>query len=95
MTEVIIGLLGVLTAAISWYIESRKNDPLKKEIEQLQVDKAELLDKYARSVGRVKTLEKLTAKYKKELYERMDADDLVSAWNDGLLWDDEDPGETN
>ena len=97
MLEAFIALLGIIGTTLTWWVQKSKNDPLVLKIKQLELDQGELLDKYARSIGRVKTLEKLVIKYKKELYETMDANDLASAWNNGTLvfGDDEDPEDSN
>lgn len=96
MTEAIIALIGVLAAGISWWIERQKSDPLRGQVKQLQIDNAELLDKLARAIGRLKTLEKVVINQRKRLYETMDLEDFAAAWNDDSLWgDDEDPEDSN
>ena len=92
--EAILALVGAAATALTWWLKNKQQDPLRQRIKHYQVLHQELLDKYARSVGRVKTLEKLVLKYKKELYEEMDGDELIAAWNRGL-WDDDSDPEVN
>lgn len=96
MGEAIVALIGVAAAAISWWLERQKSDPLRLQVKQLQVDYQELLDKYTRSIGRVKTLEKVVLRQRERLYEQMDTDDLLDSWNDDSLWGhDQDPEDPN
>lgn len=96
MGEAIVALVGAAAAFLSWWIERQKNDPLQHQLKQARLDYQELLDKYSRSVGRVKTLEKVVIRQRRKLYEKMDADDLVESWNDDLMWgSDEEPEDPN
>jgi len=95
MGEAVVALIGVAATFLSWWMERSKNDPLKHQIKQAQLNNKRLLDKLARSVGRVKTLERLVLKYKKEAYGKMDTDDIIDAWNNGLWDDHEDPEDSN
>jgi len=94
MWEAIIALLGVLGTALGAFAKRKAVVPLENKIEQLKLDKKELLDKYARALGRLKTLEKVVIEQRKKLYEKMDAGDLADNWN-GMQWPDEDPEGSN
>lgn len=94
MWESVIALVGAAATALTWWVQRRKQDPLQAQLKHQREQYHILLDKYARSIGRVKTLEKLVIKYKRELYEEMDGDELIASWNRGL-WDDEGDGDPN
>lgn len=92
MWETIVAILGAVGAFLTYILEKKKRLPLENKVKQANIEKKELIDKYARTLGRAKTLQKVVAKQREKLYEKMGTDELVDAWNSGVLDDDpEDP----
>lgn len=93
--EAFLALVGALATGITWFVQKKKQQPLQEQLDAERVAYAELLDKYARAIGQVKTLKKVIIKLRQEAYERMDGEDLIAAWNRGLFDDDDSDPEAN
>lgn len=96
MWEAIIAALGVIATGLTFLAKQKAALPLENKVKRLQIEKKEMLDNYAKALGRLKTLEKVVIRQREKLYEKMDTNDLADAWNElGMRWDDKDPDDSN
>lgn len=94
--EIVLAILGLLSTGLTFWSKRKAVAPLEEQIEILNLEKKELIDRLARAINQIKNTEKLVLRYKKEAYDKMDDEELIAAWNRGLFLDDDpDPSDHN